>query len=63
MADDKQEGTPDPWAGLEAAGEGDTNEEFAMSFDGLEPEAVAAEPAAVRGQPVTARTAPRWGSR
>lgn len=47
MADDKQEGTPDPWAGLEAAGEGDTNEEFAMSFDGLEPEAVAAEPAAV----------------
>ena len=47
MADDKQEGTPDPWAGLEAAGEGDTNEEFAMSFDGLVPEAVAAEPAAV----------------
>ena len=35
MADDKDEEIPDPWAGLEAAGEGEPQEEFAFSFDGL----------------------------
>lgn len=35
MADDKDNDIPDPWAALEAAGEGDAKEEFAFSFDGL----------------------------
>ena len=35
MADKNDQEIPDPWAGLEAAGEGEPQEEFAFSFDGL----------------------------
>jgi hypothetical protein len=54
MADDKDDEISDPWAGLEAAGEGEPQEEFAFSFDGLAADASAGdglgaseEPAAV----------------
>lgn len=46
MADDKDEALPDPWAGLEGAGEGDEKDEFAFSFDGIEADASAEEEAA-----------------
>jgi hypothetical protein len=43
MADDKDEAIPDPWAGLEGAGEGDAQDEFAFSFDGVETDATVEE--------------------
>ena len=46
MADDKDEAIPDPWAGLEGAGEGDAQDEFAFSFDGMETDATIEEEAA-----------------
>lgn len=39
MADDKDDAIPDPWAGLEAEGESEGQDEFAFSFEGLDVEA------------------------
>lgn len=44
MTDDKDEENADPWAGLEAAGEGDAPEESTFSFDGLEMDAAVEAP-------------------
>jgi hypothetical protein len=50
MADDKDEGSPDPWAGLKGPDEGDVNDAFAFSFDELKADTAAEDVAEINAE-------------
>lgn len=54
MADEKDEGVPDPWAGLEGVGEGDAKEDLAFSFEGFDADVAADDGGAIDDEAVAA---------